>query len=515
MMATEFTPTVGRWTLISTVLASSMAFIDGQALTLIIPTLQKPDVFDATGSQVFWVVNAYLVFLAALILVGGALGDHLGRKRIFMVGIVIFTIASMACGLSPSIEFLIGARAVQGVGGALMVPGSLALISALFPGDQKGRAIGTWSAFSTISTVFGLILGGLLAGEGLWRFVFFINLPLALISLYILVTQVPESRDTVHTGPLDIVGGILATLGLAGIAFGFLQMPELGLSPVVVGALAGGVIALILFVWWERRAKNPMMPLDLFKSRTFSGANLLTLFLYGALAVMSTFLSLNMIQIQGYKEIETSLSFLPFTLLLFAISRWAGGLVDRVGPRLPLTVGPAIVGLGFLSLSLPSVTDGFSAFPTTYLPCILLIGLGMGITVAPLTTAVMGSVSSQQAGAASGINNAVARSAGVFAVAIIGAIVLLAFQSNLSDRVDEIDGLSDEQRAFMDDEAADLAAAEAPPDLDANAAGEVHSAIQWAFVDVFRLVMVISGVMAFLSAGLAFLLVENRLVMAE
>ncbi|MFN8450250.1 MAG: DHA2 family efflux MFS transporter permease subunit [Anaerolineae bacterium] len=376
----------GGAVLLATILASSMAFIDSSALDVAVPALQAD--LGLNGSQLLWVVNAYLLLLSALILVGGALGDRYGRKRIFMIGIVLFSGASMACGLAQDANFLILARAVQGVGGALMVPGSLAIISAYFPDERRGTAIGTWSTFSTLTTLGGPIIGGWLAGHGLWRLVFFINLPLAAIALYTLITRVPESRDEHAPDRLDFVGAALATLGLAGLTYGFLQAPDFGLSdPRVLGALVVGVIALAAFVFVESRSDHPMMPLRLFRSRTFSGTNLLTLFLYAALRVAPFFLILNLIQVQGYPPEIAGFTFVPFTILLTLMSRWAGGLIDRVGARLPLIVGPAIAALGFGLMTLPGLTAGPDAYWTTFFPAVVVLGVGMGITVAPLTTA--------------------------------------------------------------------------------------------------------------------------------
>ncbi len=498
----------GGAVLLATILASSMAFIDSSALDVAVPALQAD--LGLNGSQLLWVVNAYLLLLSALILVGGALGDRYGRKRVFMIGIVLFSGASMACGLAQDANFLILARAVQGVGGALMVPGSLAIISAYFPDERRGAAIGTWSTFSTLTTLGGPIIGGWLAGHGLWRLVFFINLPLALIALYTLITRVPESSDEHAPDRLDFVGAALATLGLAGLTYGFLQAPDFGLSdPRVLGALVVGVVALAAFVLVESRSDHPMMPLRLFRSRTFSGTNLLTLFLYAALRVAPLFLILNLIQVQGYPPEVAGFTFVPFTILLTLMSRWAGGLIDRVGARLPLIVGPAIAALGFGLMTLPGLTAGPDAYWTTFFPAIVVLGVGMGITVAPLTTAVMGAAPKEMSGTASGINNAVARTAGVLAVAIIGALAIGIFTSNLEARAASLDipaGSMDALRA----QAAQFGAAQPSADLSAEQAAAVSNAIRLAFVDTFRVIAGIATALGALSAIMAALLVEAR-----
>jgi EmrB/QacA subfamily drug resistance transporter len=428
-----------------------------------------------------------------------------------MIGISIFTLASVACGLAPNADLLILARAVQGVGGALMVPGSLAIISALFSPERRGTAIGTWSMFSTLTTVLGPIIGGWLAGQGLWRAVFLINVPLAVIALYALATHVPETRDEHAPKKLDYPGALLATLGLAGLTYGFIEAPNLGWGdPRILAGLVGGVLALIAFVLVESRSDHPMVPLKLFKSRTFSGTNALTLFLYGALSGVLFFMPLNLIQIQGYPADIAGYTFLPFSLLLIVLSRWAGGLVSRVGARLPLMVGPTIVGIGFILLSLPGITHGPSDYWTTFFPATVAFGIGMGITVAPLTTAVMGSAPQESSGTASGINNAVARTAGVLAIAILGALALTSFSSNLEAHTASLE-LPAEAWVELREEAAKLAEAQPPEGLSDAQTAEVQTAIQQSFVETFRLIVYIGAALAWLSAIMTAVLIEPRL----
>ena len=319
------------WVLAAAILASSMAFIDGSALNVALPAIQTS--LKASGSQLLWVANSYLLMLAALILVGGTLGDRLGRKRVFAFGIALFTAASCACGLSPSIGFLIASRAVQGLGGALMIPGSLSLIAAGTAPERRGRAIGTWSAVTTLVAVAGPALGGFLSDMGLWRAVFLINLPMGVAALAVLGARVGESRDESITGPIDFAGATLATLGLAGLTYGFLEAPGRGFGELrVIAALAIGLVSCVAFVIVERYREHPMLSLKLFTSRAFSGANALTLFLYGALSAATFFLSLDLVQVQGYSKTQAGLAFLPFALILTLMSRWAGALADRSGP---------------------------------------------------------------------------------------------------------------------------------------------------------------------------------------
>jgi EmrB/QacA subfamily drug resistance transporter len=504
-----------RWTLLTTILASSMAFIDGSALNVVLSNLQHE--LNADGAQLLWVVNAYLLMLAALILTGGALGDHFGRNRIFRMGIVLFAGASLACGLSPTIGLLLAARAIQGIGGALMVPGSLAIITANFRPNRRGRAIGTWSAFSTLTTISGPAIGGVLASLGVWRLVFFINLPLALVALYAL-THVPETRDESATGRFDLAGALLVVLGLFGVTYGAIGLGNHssagGVNSLDVLALIAGIVALALFIVVELRSPHPMMPLTIFRSRTFAGTNALCVFLYGALSGTLFFLPLNLIQIQGYSPALAGLINLPFSILLATFSPVMGGLADRLGARLLLTVGPCVVALGFILLALPGITAGPTSYWWTYFPAILAMGVGMGITVAPLTTAVMGSAPREHSGVASGVNNAVTRSAQVLALAILGAVAIITFTNTLQAQAASLP-LTPHQRATLVSNAGKLGGTPPPPELDHQTAAQVTTAVQESFVSTFRLLAIISAGMALLSAVLAWLLVESSREMAQ
>jgi EmrB/QacA subfamily drug resistance transporter len=497
---------IERTALIATIMASSMAFIDSTALNVALPAIQTD--LNATGAQLLWIVNAYLLMLASLILVGGSLGDKFGRNRVFGGGISLFLLASLACGLAPDINFLIGARTLQGIGGALMIPGSLAVLNANTREERRGQAIGTWSAATTVVTLIGPLLGGILAQAGLWRWVFIINLPIGLPVLNLVFRRLPESYDA-EAGALDIPGVILAVLALGGLAFGFISAPDQGFGhPLVYLALRVGVVCLILFMVNERFSKHAMMPLGLFKSGTFSGANLLTLFLYGALSAVTFFLSLNLVQIQGYPETLAGLALIPFSILLALLSRLAGRWADLHGPRRILIVGPALVGVSFFLLSLPGLTGGPADYWTSFFPGIIFFGLGMGLTVAPLTTAVMGAVPERNFGTASGVNNAVSRIAGVLAIAILGSLALFSFQGDLMQRVGELN-LSQQAMQAIQAGASELAGTQVPEAVAAQQVDAVSDAIRLAYVDTFQMLMVINGVLAFLGAAASFVLISD------
>ncbi len=497
-------PGSGPWILAATIIGSAMVFIDGTVVNVALPQIQ--DRLDATAIDAQWIVEAYALFLAALILVGGSLGDHYGRRRIYSIGIALFAVASVACGLAQDPTQLIVARAIQGVGGALLVPGSLAIISASFEGEARGKAIGTWSGFSGITAAIGPVLGGYLVENVSWRAAFLINVPLAALVLYLVARHVPESRDP-DARKLDFPGAGLATVGLGGVVYGLIESTSRGFGdPLVLAALALGVASLVAFVLVERRSREPMMPLYLFKSRNFSGANLLTLLLYAGLGGSLYFLPFNLIQVHGYSATAAGAAFLPFIFVTFLLSRWAGGLVTRYGAKLPLIVGPLVAACGFVLFALPG-TEG--SYWTTFFPAVLVQGLGMSLVIAPLTTTALNSVEGRHSGLASGVNNAVSRTAGLLAIPVLGILVFVAFSQGLDSRL-EVLNLTPEARGQLEASKVDLAGAETPADLGAGQAAIVEEAVDESFVVAFRLIMLVAAGLAVASAVAAAILIEGK-----
>ncbi len=492
------------WILIATILGSSLAFIDSTVVNVALPAIQGN--FQATVVDVQWVVESYGLFLAALILVGGSLGDLFGRRLVFMLGTAIFALASAGCGAAPNIHALIIARSIQGVGAALLVPGSLAIISSSFDEQSRGQAIGTWSGFTAITTAIGPVLGGWLVEHASWRWVFFINLPLAAAVIGISLWRVPESRAT-SAGRVDWAGAILATLGLAGLVTGFIESVNRGWrDPVVFGSLIAGAGLLVTFILVEAKVHAPMLPLALFQSRSFSGANLLTLLLYAAVGIFFFLFPLNLIQVQKYSATAAGAAMLPLILLMFFLSRWSGGLVARYGPRGPLMIGPLIVALGFVLFAVPSVG---ASYWIAFFPAMIVLGFGMAVTVAPLTTSVMNSVNEDRVGVASGINNAVARVAGVLAIAVLGIVVARAFSFRLNHNLASL-ALPPGVVGAIRTEETKLAGLEVPASLDSGTRIVIERSIGGAFVFGFRIVISICIILSLASAAVAWLMIPRR-----
>ena len=499
-------PATEAWVLAACILGSSMAFVDGSVVNLALPTLQRS--LGATVTDVQWVVESYALFLASLLLIGGALGDRVGRRRVFAWGVALFATSSVACGLAPSPGWLIGARAAQGIGAALLVPGSLALLSATFPPERRGRAIGTWSAWSAAAAGIGPVLGGWLIEAASWRWVFWINAPLAGAALTITLTRVPESRSAAAAKRLDWPGTTLATAGLGALVYGLIEAPRGGLgSPGIAIPIAAGLALLVGFVVVERLVPEPMVPLDLFRSRTFAGANLVTVFLYFALGGTFFFLPFVLIQVHHYSATQTGGALLPLIAPLFLLSPWAGGMADRYGARVPLVLGPLIAACGYVLLGLPG-TGG--SYWRTFFPGIVVLGLGMAVSVAPLTSTVMSAAPADRAGAASGINNAVSRAAGLLAIAVFGLVATSHFSRVLDRRLDAL-GVPAEYRTVLAGVRNRLAAAEIPPSVPAEERAVLRRAVEEAFVQTFHTLMIIAAGFAVAAAASAWAMIGASL----
>ena len=493
-----------NWVLAATILGSSLASITTSAVNVALPNLQNALGTTLVNAQ--WVVNSYTLFLASLILLGGSLGDHYGRKRVYMLGTFIFGAASVWSGLAPGVGQLIAARSLQGVGAALLTPGSLALISANFPKSERGKAIGLWSGFTAITTAAGPVLGGFITDTLSWRWVFLMVVPVALLMLMITWWRVPESKDDEVAGSLDYLGTVFVTLGLAGITFGLLHSSNTSwTNPLVLAALLLGIALVGLFIWTEMRVSGPLLPLGLFESSSFAGANLLTLFLYAGLGGALFFLPYHFQSVQGFSATNTGLALLPMIVLMTLLARWAGGLVDRVGARLPLIVGPAIAAVGFALLALPGQSANYWL---TFFPALLVLGLGLAVSVAPLTTTVMNAVPTHQAGTASGVNNAAARLANLLAVAVFGVLILLVFNPQLSSRLAGLE-LPQDAVQTITAQRSELVNLNIPNDLSTPQQTEVRSAVNGAFVSGFRFVTLVCAGLAALSSLMAAWLIKD------
>ncbi|HTU63777.1 MAG TPA: MFS transporter, partial [Polyangiales bacterium] len=450
-----------------------------------------------------WVVEAYALSLASLVLIGGALGDRHGRRRVFALGALVFGVASAGCGLAPNATALVLARGLQGVGGALLVPGSLALISAAYGERERGAAIGTWSAASAITGALAPVAGGWLVAHASWRWLFWVNVPIAIAVAWLATAKVVESRDPEAPAAMDWLGAALVVSGLGSLVYGLIERGAAahgGVTPIVIG-----LSVLALFLWVEARSAAPMVPLALFRSATFSGANLLTLLLYAALGAAMFFLPFNLIQAQHYTPAAAGAALLPFVLLISLLSRWSGRFAERRGARMPLTVGPLLAAAGFSLLAMPGLD---SSYARDWLPGIVLLGLGMGVTVAPLTAAVMGAVEQTHAGVASGINNAIARTAGLLAIAALGLILVQVFGSALLEKLDPL-ALAPSLETSVLEQQTRLAA----PDLSAlpeTLQAPIQHAFELAFITGFRVLMLACAALSVLAALTAALSIDRQ-----
>ncbi len=482
-----------RMILMATILGSGMGWLDGTVVNVALPAMQRA--LNAGAGEVQWVMNAYLLFLGALLLIGGAAGDRYGRRRVFLVGVLVFTAASIACALAPDAKVLAIARAVQGAGAALFTPASLALLSANFPDKERGQAIGLWAGLGALTAAVGPLLGGWLVDIISWRAIFYINVPLALGTIVLTMIATPESRDP-EAKHLDAPGAVLCAVSLGALTWALTVAGARGFgSPLVIGALAAGVLGAAAFLWVERRSSSPMLPFALFKSRDFVAANLLTLLLYFALSGAMFFLPFELIRVHGYRATAAGAALLPFPLVMGTLSSLSGRLSDRIGPRWMLAAGPIIAGGGLVMLGWLSGAGGYWV---SVFPAVLTLAVGMTIAVAPLTTTVMNAVSATHAGAASGINNAVSRVAGLIAIAAMSLVFAAGFDMFASARLD----------------AAHAPASVRPPQGAALTVAFGHDA--WggaeraAFEDAYRLIMTLAGACAAAGGLVAAIAVRGR-----
>ena len=504
MIKKNGTNQTGSWVLLATILGSSLVFMDGTVVNVALPEIQHN--LNASVTTLQWVVEAYALTLTALLLVGGSLGDRYGRRYIFAIGIIIFSIASLWCGLSSSIEQLIVARSIQGIGGALLVPGSLAIISAYFPEKERGKAIGIWSGFAAMTTALGPVLGGWLVENISWRWAFYINLPFAVIVLLVLYWRVPESRNK-NVVKLDWLGALLVTLGLGSLVYGLIESVNLGFSnEQVIASLSFGTLFLIGFIYSQSRISFPMMPLHLFESRNFSGANLLTFWLYAALGGALFFLPFNLIQVQGYTATQAGASYLPLIFILFILSRWAGGLVAKYGAKSPLVIGSLICAIAYALLAVPTV--GGSYWETFFIG-ITVLGFGMVLVVAPLTTTVMNAVEQKNVGIASGINNTMARGAALIAIAILGIILIKLFNVSFDEQLRQM-SLPQYLIEHIETERNKLAGIELPKESSEIHKTQIKESINIAYVTAFRWIMGVASLLSLLSAWTALRMIEGK-----
>ncbi|MGA8259000.1 MAG: MFS transporter [Arenicellales bacterium] len=487
------------WVLATAVLGSSLAFIEGSVVNLALPSIQSG--FGASSTDLQWVINAYLLALGAFMLTGGSLGDRYGLKRVFLLGTAVFGFAGLACAFAPSLPVLIVMRLVQGLGGALLVPTSLALIGAHFDEHERGRAVGTWAGTSALTTAIGPVLGGWLVDQWSWPAVFWLMPPLGALAFSIALWRVP--RDELRgEGRLDYAGALLLAASLGLLIYALVEggSQSTRVSLFILSALLGAA-----FLGLERRSRAPMMPLGLFRSRSFSGANLMTLLLYCGLSGALYFLPFNLIQVQGYSTVAAGAAFLPFTVIMGFGSTFAGGLLGRFDPRVILTVGPAITAAGFFALAVPGT---HAAFATGFLPAIVIIGVGMTLSVTPLTTVVLGSVGERQTGTASGINNTAARIAGVLAVAGLTSVAVAAFSGELRSGLQGADVPATVAEKVLTD-ASDLAELKPPAGTSSTVADAVRNVVAQSYVATFRLLVILCGIFAVLSGLIAWFFIPG------
>lgn len=499
----QVSSTEKKWALAATIIGSGMAFINGSVVNVALPAIQSA--LDATVADMQWVVSIYTFILGTLILTGGSAGDYYGRKRVFGLGVFLFLLSTIWCGLAPNVQQLIIARGGQAIGGALMIPGSLAIITDLYEEEQRGKAIGTWSGFTALASAAGPLLGGILVDQFNWRFIFLISVPLAITALVILYWRVPESNIADKSGQPDWMGALSATLGLGLICYGMIEASDLGIySPVVISTVIFGAIVFGGFLIVEHKVERPMMPPKLFESSNFSGANLVTMSFYFSLAGVFFLLPFNFIQIQGYSATAAGAAFIPFPLLVGGLSRWSGGMIVRFGARPLLVAGPLITSIGFILLGIYGYG---SSYWFNFFPGIFFMGLGVALSFAPLNTTVMSSVDRSDAGTASGVNKAVSRLSGMLSVALLGALAISLFGGQLTSRMEK-QNVPQEIQQQMLKEKTSLAKADVPEDIPTETQEVLEKSIKESFLSSFRIVMFVSAGLVFLGAVCAIFMID-------
>lgn len=494
----------GFWVLLVAILGSSMAFIDSTAVNTVLPVLQRE--LDATITQTQWIIEGYALFISSLILFGGALGDKYGRKKIFIVGLLIFTAASVWCALSSGIHQLIFARTIQGVGGALLVPGSLAIINVSFESNIRGRAIGIWSAFTAATTGIGPVLGGWLAENMSWRFIFVINVPLAFVVLLLLLLRVPDDRITGWI-KLDVAGAVMVSGGLGFFVFGLIESSNLGFtSPYVIGSLLAGITLLVSFVFYEDRVDQPLLPLGIFRSKTFTGANIISFLFWGSWNAVIFFIPFSFIQIHGFTATELALGFLPAIAVLFISAPLTGALINRAGVKLPLVTGTVIITIAYILFTIPGLE---SDYVSDWLLPIVVMGLGIGVTISPMMSAVMGSVDKKFSGLVSGINNSVGRVAGLVAIALLGVVAINVFNFELNEHITGLD-LELRTREFLEHEKIKMAGADIPDWVGPEMREKIRYYIDISFLKSFRIVMLLCALFSVLAAVFTLITIDDR-----
>jgi EmrB/QacA subfamily drug resistance transporter len=498
------TPRQKRLTLIACILGSATVFIDGTIVNVALADIRSD--LDAGLATQQWVIEAYLLTLGSLLLIGGSLSDHLGRRRVFSFGTAAFGATSLLCAIAPSSEFLIGARALQGVAGAILVPGTLALIMSVFPEEERGRAIGSWTAWTGMATVIGPLAGGLLLGVGSWRWIFGISLIPVAATLFLIPRALPRELDApAERGRLDFLGAVLCALGLAGLVFALIQQPTKGWDdPQVALSLVLAAVMLPGFVWHEHRTRSPMVPLSMFRARNFAVGNVATFFTYGGLSASTFLIVLFLQQIGGYSALEAGLVLMPVTIIMFLLSSRFGALADRIGPRALMGGGPLVAGAGLFLLVM---ADDDPTYLTELLPGVALFGLGLAITVAPLTATVL-AAGKHHAGVASGVNNAVARVAGLIAIAVVGALMSAHFSGELDDAF-ATGSLAGPARSAVNDARARPLTDTVPGDLSRAEGAAARDVLRDASVSAFRFGIVISAVLTAAGGVVSALGIQN------